>query len=184
MANDHEPRIEQVWRQQPPGRETMSYEEIRAKASDFDMKVQRWSLVGGLTFALLLVKNAWEVWVDTDVVERAGDLLMFLALLYLGYRFRRHARAHVVPSTLGLTNCVEHYRSQLVRQHELSRDGWKYVLPFAPGFGLIIFARMLEGRPASQVATLIVIASATFVGVLWTIARSARKLEREIAALD
>ena len=85
---------------------------------------------------------------------------------------------------MGLTNCVEHYRSQLVRQRDLSRDGWKFVLPFAPGFGLIIFARVLEGRPASQVVALIVLAVATFVGVLWTIDRSARKLEREIAALD
>lgn len=162
----------------------MSLEEIRTKARDFDMKVQRWSLVGGLTFALLLVKNVWEVWVDTDVVERAGDLLMFLALLYVVYRSFSHARAQVAPSTLGLTNCVEHYRSQLVRQRDLSRDGWKFVLPFAPGFGLIIFGRALEGRPASQVVALIVVALATFVGVLWTIDRSTRKLEREIAALD
>lgn len=39
-------------------------------------------------------------------------------------------------------------------------------------------------RQASQVVALIVVALATFVGVLWTIDRSARKLEREIAALD
>ena len=138
----------------------MSVEEIRAKAKEFDMKVKRWSLVGGLMVAVLLVKNAWEVWIDIDVVERAGDLLMFLALLYVVYRFFRHARAQVAPSTLGLTNCVEHYRSRLVRQHELSRDGWKYVLPFAPGIVLIIFARVLQGRPASQVAALIVFALA------------------------
>jgi hypothetical protein len=184
MTSDNRKGIEQEWRQQPPGGPTMSVEEIRAKAKEFDMKVKRWALVGGVTFAVLLVKNAWEVWTDIEVVERAGDSLMFLALLYLVFQFRRHARAHVVPSTLGLTNCVEHYRSQLVRQHEISRDGWKYVVPFAPGFGLIIFARVLEGRPTSQVVALIVLALATFVGVLWTIARSTRKLEREIAALD
>ena len=183
MANDHEPPIEQVWRQQPVGRQTMSVEEIRTKAKDFDMKVQRWSVVGGLIFALLLAKNVWEVWVDTSVVERAGDLLMVLALLFCGYRFGWHARSHVLPSTLGLTNS-EHYRAQLVRQHELSRDGWMFVLPFAPGFGLIIFARVLEGRPASQVVALIVLAVVMFVGVLWKIDRSARKLEREIAALE
>ena len=85
---------------------------------------------------------------------------------------------------VGADELREHYRAQLVRQHELSRDGWKFVLPFAPGFGLIIFARVLEGRPASQVVALIVLAVATFVGVLWTIDRSARKLEREIAALE
>jgi hypothetical protein len=184
MANDHEPGIEQVWRQQPQARETMSLEMIRTKANDFDMKVKRWSVVGGLTFALLLVKNVWEVWVDTDVLERAGDFLLVLALLSVAYRFHRHARAEAVPSTLGLTNCIEHYRSQLLRQRDLSREGWKFVLPFVPGFGLIVFGRALEGRPASQVAVMAVIALATFVGVLWAIARSGRKLEREIAALE
>ena len=39
MTTNH---IEQVWRQQPRGRQTMSVEEIRTKARDFDMKVQRW----------------------------------------------------------------------------------------------------------------------------------------------
>jgi hypothetical protein len=184
MTSDNTAGIEQEWRQQALGRQTMSVEEIRAKAREFDMKVELWRRFGGLMVALLLVKTGWEVWTDIDVVERAGDLLMFLALLYIVYRFFRYARAHVAPSTLGLTNCVEHYRSQLIRQHELSRDGWKYVLPFAPGFGLIIVARALEGRPASQVAALIVLAVALFVGVLWTIARSTRSLEREIAALD
>ncbi len=184
MANEHEPDIEQVWRQQPPARQTMSIEEVRMKAKEFDSKVKRWREVTGLLFALLLVKNAWEVWVDTDVVERSGDLLMLLALVYIVYRFWRHVRAEAVPSALGLTNCAEHYRSRLMRQRDLSRDGWKFILPFVPGFGLIVFARALEGRPASQVVTLIVVAGALFAGVLWTIARGARKLEREIAALE
>ena len=51
---------------------------------------------------------------------------------------------------------------------------WTFVLPFVPGFGLIIFGRALEGRPASQVVALIVVAVAMFVGVLWTIARGVR----------
>jgi hypothetical protein len=184
MTSDNKTGIEQEWRQQPLGRQTMSLEEIRAKAKEFDMKVKRWRLVGGLTFAVLLVKNAWEVWTDIEVVERAGDSLMLLALLYVVYRFYRYAGTHLTPAKLGLTECAEHYRSQLVRQRELSRDGWKYIVPFAPGFGLIIFARMLQDRPASQVAALIVGALVLFVGVLWVIARSGRTLDREIAALD
>lgn len=184
MANDHEPPIEHVWRQQPRERETMSVEAIRAKAREFDMKVRRWSVVSSLTFALLLAKNVWEVWVDTDVVERAGDLLMVFALLSVVYLFRRHVRAHVAPSTLGLTNCVAHYRSQLMRQRDLSRDGWKYFLPFVPGLGLIIVGRALEGRPASQVVILTAFAMMMFVAVLWVTIRSTRKLEREIAALE
>ena len=60
----------------------MSVEEVRRRATEFDRKVERWSQVGTLTVALLIVKNVWEVWVDTDMLERAGDCLMLLALLY------------------------------------------------------------------------------------------------------
>ena len=184
MANDREPEIGQMWRQQPPGKLTMPLEEVRRKAADFDRKVEQWKQVGALTFVLLLVKNAWEVWVDTDVLERAGDLLLVLALLYIAYRFWRHARAEVVPSSLGVASCIEHYRSRLVRQRDLSRDGWKYILPFAPGLGLMIIGRVLEGRPPSQVLAMIAIAVALFVGSLLVIAHGARTLEREIAALE
>jgi hypothetical protein len=183
MANDHEPAIGQLWRQQPQERQTMSLDEIRTRAREFDMRVQRWRLVGGVTVALLLAKNVWEVWTDTELLERAGDLLMLAALVYIVFRFLRHARAETA-STLGVTSCVEHYRSRVRRERDLSREGWKFVLPFVPGFGLILVGRAMQGRPASQVAVLIVIAFAMLAGVLWVIARSGRQLERELAELE
>jgi RNA polymerase sigma-70 factor (ECF subfamily) len=67
---------------------------------------------------------------------------------------------------------------------DLSRDGWKYVLPFAPGFGVIIIGRFIEGRPPAQVLVMLVIAVAALMGVLWVIARSGRRLERELAELE
>lgn len=184
MANDHEPAIGQLWRQQPQEKQTMSLDEIRTRAREFEMSVQRWRLVGGVTVALLLAKNVWEVWTDTELLERAGDLLMLAALVYIVFRFLRYARAETAPSTLGVTSCVEHYRSRVRRERDLSREGWKFVLPFVPGFGLILVGRAMQGRPASQVAALIVIAFAMLAGVLWVIARSGRQLERELAELE
>jgi len=183
MANEHESGITQMWRQQP-GRHDVTVDEIRTKANAFDARVQRWNLVTGLTLALLIAKNAWEVIVDVDLVERAGDLLLLVALLYVVHRFSRLAYVTTAPAALGRTSCADYYRAQLVRQRELSRDGWKYILPFVPGMALIIVGRALEGRPPSQVAALIGFALALLVGVLWVIARGARKLEREIAALE
>ena len=105
------------------------------------------------------------------------------ALWFIVYRFWRHSRAEVVPSTLGLASCIEHYRARLLRQRELSRDAWAFILPFVPGFGLIILGRAFEGRPTSQVAALIAVAVSIFGAVLWAIARGRRTIEREIDAL-
>lgn len=184
MANDREREIGQMWRRQPQEGPKMSQEEIRTKAREFDRRVKRWKVVGGITFALLLAKNVWEVWVDTDLIERVSDLLLALALLYVAFWFRGHVRAETTPATLGLTNCVEHYRSRLARQRDLSRDSWKWVLPFVPGIGLNVLGGMLETRSMSQMVTLVVLSVALFAGVLWVNARTARQLEREIAALE
>jgi hypothetical protein len=184
MTSDNKTGIEQEWRQQPLGRQTMSLEEIRAKAKKFDMKVKRWSVVGGISVALLLVGNALEVWLGTDVLERSGDLLTLLALLYLVYRFRGYGRADAAPATLGLTSCVEHYRSRLMRERNLSRDSWKWVLLFVPGIGVNVLGSVLETPSTSHIVTLSAMGVAVFAGVLWVNARTARKLEREIAALD
>ena len=183
MANEHEPEFGQMWRQQPRHEPAMPVEEVRRRATEFDAKVERWKLVGAVTVTLLIVKNIWEVWVDTDMVERAGDALMVLALVFIVYRFWRHSRLERVPSTLGRMSCIEYYRARLLRERELSHDAWAYVLPFVPGFGVIILARAFQGRPSSQVAALMVLAIIMFAMVLWVIARGRRTIEREIAAL-
>ena len=184
MATDHEPDLGQMWRQQPHAGHTMSLDDIRLKARELDAKVQQWNLVGGLLCAVLLAKNAWEIWVDTDLVERAGDSLMFLALVCVIYQFWRYARAETAPAARGQASCVEYYRARLIRQRELSREGWKYILPFAPGVAVIVFGRAMQGRPPVQVAFLIGLSFVLFAGVLWVIARRTRRLERDIVALD
>ena len=83
MANEHEPEFGQMWRQQPRHEPAMPVEEVRRRATEFDAKVERWKLVGAVTVTLLIVKNIWEVWVDTDMLERAGDALMVLALAFI-----------------------------------------------------------------------------------------------------
>jgi hypothetical protein len=182
MANEDDPEIGQLWRRQP-GRCDILPDDVRTKAEAFDAKVQRWNLVGGFTVALLIVKSVGEVVVDTDLIERAGDALLLCALVYVAYRFGRRARAITTPAALGRASCVDYYRARLLHERELSREGWKFVLPFVPGLGLIILGRALEGRPPAQVAALIVVALALLAGVLWVITRRTRAIEREIATI-
>jgi hypothetical protein len=184
MGDEHEPDVGQMWRRQPHAGHTMSLDEIRTKARELDARVKQWNLVGGLMCALLLVKNAWEIWVDTDLLERAGDSLMFVALVYVIYQFGRWAHAETAPATLGRASCAEYYRARLMRERNLSREGWKFILPFVPGVALIVFGRAVQGRPPGQVAFLIAFALLLFAGVLWVIARRTRRLEQELAALE
>jgi hypothetical protein len=71
-----------------------------------------------------------------------------------------------------------------VRQRELSRDSWKWVLPFVPGLAVSLLGGLMEPRPAVQIAAMVVIATATLALVLWMNGRTARQIERELAALD
>ena len=184
MANEHEPDIGQLWRQQSQSPQPMPLDEVRVRAMAFDRRVRRWRTTGSVLFALLIAKNAWEVWIAPDALERAGDLLLLAALLYVVYGFRAHARAETSPATLGRATCVEHYRSRLVRQRDLSRDSWKWLLPFVPGVGVSVFGSILESRSAAQIAAVLVVAVATFGIVLWMNTRTARQIERELAPLD
>jgi hypothetical protein len=183
MANDHEPDIGQMWRQQPHAGHPLSLDEIRTRASNLDARVKQWNLIGAVTVAGVLVKSAWEIWVDTDLLERAGDTLMCVALLYVIHRFWRYARAAAAPA-LGRVSCAEYYRARLVRERELSGEGWKYILPFVPGVALIVIGRAVQGRPPIQLLFLFGLALLLFAAVVWVIARRTRRLEEELDALD
>ena len=89
------------------------------------------------------------MWIQPETLERAGDLLTIAALVYIAYRFRKQ-RLSAPPVALGRTNCVDFYRAELVRQRDLSKDSWGYLLPFVPGVALALFGGGFEDRPTSQ----------------------------------
>jgi hypothetical protein len=124
-----------------------------------------------------------EVWFQDAILERAGDLLNMAALVYVAYRYRQQ-RLAAPPVALGRTNCVAFYRAELVRQRDLSKDSWGYLLPFVPGTTLAVFGRGFEHRPFGQIIAIIVLGVAVFLGVHGWNMYTARKFQREIDALD
>jgi hypothetical protein len=184
MKNSPETVVQKLWREQPQKEKVMALNEIRARARQFERKVRRWNIAAGALFLILFAGNAWEVWAQDDTLERIGDLLIMAALVYVAYRYRDYGRVPPMPASLGLTSCADFYRAQLVRQRDLSRGSWRYLLPFAPGLALTVMGRAAEGRPTSQVVAMSVLCVLLFAGCAWVNARSVRKLEKEIEALD
>lgn len=105
------------------------------------------------------------------------------------------AKLHRDGSALARTpeaNCRDHLRSQLVRQRDLLRGVPKwYLAPFVPGlvgFYFVVTANVAEihgwATALEGVWLKIAATAAFFVFVGWLNLHAARKLDREIAALD
>jgi hypothetical protein len=161
----------------------MPLDDIRTKAERLDTRTRLWRVVTAGLFVLLLIVEAWQVWIGEEMLERAGDLLTIAAFAYIAYRYRKH-RLAAPPVALGRTNCVEFYRAELLRQRDLSKDSWGYLLPFVPGVALALFGGGFEDRPTSQLIALVAFGVALFLGIAWWNAHTARKLQNEIDAFD
>ncbi len=172
-----------LWQQQAREDQLMPLDDIRTKAERLDAKTRRWRVVTPVLFILLLLWEAWQIWTQQETLERAGDLLTIVALLYVIYRFRKYHLA-APPVELGRTNCLDFYRAELVRQRDLSKDGWGYLLPFVPGVALALFGGGFEDRPRSQLVAIAMFGVVLFLGIAWWNAHTARRLQNDIDALD
>jgi hypothetical protein len=180
--SDPERDIHRLWRNQPREEHAMSVDDVRARAERLQQRVRRWNVVGAAVFVVVVVAEAWQVWIHPDLLERVGDALTAAALTYVMYRFRPYAAARSMPASLGLTSSVDFYRRQLARQRDLASRPWRYLVLFVPGVGLSLFGRALD-RPAAQTFGIAAFGVVLFLAVAWFNVRTARRLQREIDEL-
>jgi hypothetical protein len=183
MDSNADAGVMSLWQQQTQEEPLMPLDDIRTKAGRLDAKTRRWRVITVGLFILLLIMGALEAWIQTETLERAGDLLLMAALVYVAYRYRTWRRP-APPVALVRTNCREFYRAELVRQRALSQDSWGYFLPFVPGLTLAMLDGLLEARAAGHEIVLVLLGVVLFLGIAWWNAHTARKLQNEIDALD
>jgi len=179
MGRSADTEILRVWEQQSREQQIVPLDDIRTQAERLDRNTRRWRVATAVLFALLLIKGAFEVWMQQGILEKAGDLLLMAALVSTAYRFRTQHLA-APPVALGRTNGMDFYRAELVRQRDLSQDGWGFLLPFVPGLALTLLDGVLEAGTASQQIALVVGFVGLFLGIAWWNAWSARRLQQQI----
>ena len=183
MERSADTEILRLWEQQSREEQIMPLDDIRTKAERLDTKTRRWREATTVLVILLVIIEAWQVSRGEGIVERTGDLLTIAAFVYMAYRYRTYRMA-APPVALGRTNSVDFYRAELVRQRDLSKDSWGYLLPFAPGVALALLGDGFETRPTSHIIAIVAFGIALFLGVAWWNAHTARKLQDEIDGLD
>ena len=186
MLNEFENEVHLMWEEQPREAKPISLDEIHAKARRAETRRRQWKPVGTIFFILLVIENSVEaIWPGQNMLERVGDLLIVAALFYIFFEYRKYARIASRPEGPGLANCVDFYRAHLTYERNLARQSSRYLLPFVPGVTLSLLNGMIgEVIPTARLIGIAASGVTLFLGIAWWNAHTARRLQREIDALD
>ena len=187
-----------LWQSQPVDPKRFLPEEIRDKATRFQRKVRFRNLREYVAAVFVLVTFSGYAWKASTWLSKAGPALIVMGTLYITFQIYTRAAPLQVPvhgpSGEGGANvtesCNQFYRRELERQRNLLRTVWQWYLgPLVPGLLVMLVDDFIDACVTGGVA-IVASLSATlltvlvFVGVWWLNAVGAKKLQREIDALE
>lgn len=196
MANETPNTVTDVWRSQPAERIDISLEDVRRRAQRLERKVSWRNAREYVACVLVVGVFGYYASVFPDALIRAGCGLVIAGALFTAFRLHKMGAARKIPAELAFRACIGFQREELKRQRDLLLGVWQwYLLPFVPGMmvflaGLFEFAMRQPHASghARTVAGVLALAAAgcavVFVGVAKLNDWAARKLQREIDALD
>jgi hypothetical protein len=183
--DDQDEELARLWQTQPVEPPGMTLDDVHVRVRKMERTVG-WRNLREYVAAIVVVGIfAFVGWRETNVIVQAGGWLIVMATAYVVYQLHTRGTVRRMPADLASQNCVDFYRTELVRQRDLLRSVWSwYLLPFVPGVAVILIGRAIE-RPERRLTALGV--AVAFVGAFVLIGmlnwRVARKLQRRIDRL-
>jgi hypothetical protein len=197
-AMDNEPcnGVASVWKNQPVQRVEISLEQLRRRARRFDRRVLWRNLREYAASVAVIGIFGYYLWRFPAPLVRLGCALVIAGVLFVVHALHARGAARTGPVEMAFSTCLAFHRDQLERQRDLLSNVWTwYLLPFVPGMAIFLFGLLLwtleqphaQAHIRSIVITYCLTAagcSLVFFGV-WKLNQcAARKLQREIDALD
>lgn len=196
MADDTPDPMTSAWKSQPAEGIGISLEDVRRRARRLETRVFRRNAREYVACALVVAAFGYYAAVFPFAMVRAGCGLVIAGALFTVFRLHKMGAARSMPADVALRTCVGFERRELERQRDLLLGVWRwYLLPFAPGLvvfllGLFEFT-MRQPHASEHTGTIVTVFALTavgcavvFVGVAKLNHWAARKLQREIDALD
>lgn len=149
MTNETPPNqdMKNVWQNQELEGIRMSIDEIQQKAGKFQKKILWRNGREYVAAFVIAVYFGFELWRTTDVLTQIGFGLVIAGLLYMVGQLHRKGSSRSLPAEMGLANCLEFHRSELVRQRDLVRSIWRwYLAPVIPGL-VVVMAALARTNP-------------------------------------
>ena len=177
--------IENLWRNQPVEPVRISADDLRRKAQRFEAQIRRG--FRGVAILMILAAAGWAglLFLFPATVHRVAISLTLAAYLYCAWQLYKRGPVKKVPSGPPSATCAA-YRQELVRHRDFSLSAWrKFMLPFVPGPAVFLMGSLVpeQGLVKAVVLTTALISSPFVFGIPLQ-RKGARKLQREIDALD
>ena len=174
--------LQALWQRSEGDNMRFSVEELERKARSLARTVRRRNVIEYAAAAVAVVGLAVRAVLATTLSEQCGFCLVALGAVFVAGYLRRRGGVPACDPSVDTRSLLASYRRALERQRDLLASvGRWYLLPFVPGFALILVGRSVDHSRAALVAA--VAGVALFVAV-WLVNRAAaRGLQREIDAL-
>jgi hypothetical protein len=176
-----------IWQTQPTEAESMSLDDIRAKAVRFQKTIKRRNWREYAAIVLVIYMFGQHLWTHPTPISRLGNVLVILGSLFVGYQLHRRGTAGDISPALPGPDYMAAYRSEMLRQRDLLQSvlTW-YLLPLVPGMVVLGISRAVEFHPVHWANLIIGIGVATliFAGVWYINILAARRLQARIDEID
>ena len=190
MTN-HDP-LRDLWAADKGDKFTMSISDLTARSNRFQSRIERRNLTEYLAAALVVGIFGWLAYIVPVWSIRIGSILIIAAALYVSWKLRQIGSASATPNVASAQTLANHHRDELVRQRDALKSVWRwYLLPFVPG--MLVFMLGATQETGSKLQIWIEVATSAFSlslmgglfnGIYALNAHAAKKLDREIDALD
>jgi hypothetical protein len=180
---------QQVWQAQEIEAPRVSLAYVRHRASSLERRIRRGNAME-YTLAVLgccfWIYNAWQVY-SSKPLAQIGLGCFVLFALYGIYRQHRYAAAELSPLDAGVLETLRYQRRQFERQRDWARGAWRWWLPaVSPGIAFTMASMYLEEDPVPwrAMGSLVLVMGVGMGVAAWWSELRARRLQREIDALD
>jgi hypothetical protein len=180
---------QQAWQSQTTEAPRISLDYVRHRTQSFERRA-RWRNAAEYAFATFgFCYFCWHAWFSLASKPLFAAALVWSALycVYGAIQWHRKARVQAAPADAGVFDTLQYQRRHLERQRDARARSWRWWLPPAlPGFGLLIASLAIESPSGVDARFWLLVAWIVFAMAagIWIYERDARRLQREIDALD
>jgi hypothetical protein len=176
-------QLKALWQSQEVMSNHYSLEQVQSEAAAFRRKILRRNVQESIAAVLVALIFGFYAWVLPLPLMRIGSGLVAFASFFILYQLRHRASSRELPPESLALPYMTYFREELVRQRDVLRHVWTWLIPAALGMG-VFFWGLAQPNPADfpwQITSVVII---PFIVVIAMNFFAAHRIQGKINQLD